>query len=88
MVLSTNLGYLGSYFLSVAKNSSWYSGYPLKKICTSIHCSLSDKAPKSPKRILKVDLPYLPKILESNNMFQNFRLNRILYRGSLNHGKF
>ena len=55
---------------SVAKNILWYSGYPLNKICTSIHCSLSDKAPISPKRILKVDLSYLPKILESNNMFQ------------------
>ena len=48
----------------------WYSGYSLNKICTSIHCSWCDKAPMLPKRILKVELSYLPKILENKNVFQ------------------
>ena len=58
-----------------------------------LHCSWSNKAPMSPKRILNVDLPYLPKCTEfvkdfrKSERFQKFRLNRFLHRGSLT-GKF
>ena len=87
MLISTLISrFLDRFLLSERKKHSTeyyssivllcYFGYSLNKICTSIHCSWSDKAPMSPKRILKDDLSYLPKILE------NKKLCRYLYRGA------
>ena len=47
MVISTNLGYLGSeigfYFLKKQNTvAKWYSPNFLNKICIPIHCSWSD----------------------------------------------
>ena len=61
------------------------SAYSSYKICILLHCSCSDKAPTcmSPKRVLNVDLSYLPKCTEfvidfrKSEGFQKFRLNRL-----------
>ena len=74
MVISTNLGFLGSYYQKKKKNIEekiycsedclvWSSGiqlipYSLYKICIPKHCSWSENAPMSPKRILEFDQVY------------------------------
>ena len=70
MVITTNLGYLESYYQKkknieekiycreeclVWSSSIQLISYSLYKICIPKHCSRSDNAPMSPKRILEFD---------------------------------
>ena len=74
MVISTNLGYLGSYFLKknihcseeyLVEFSSFFTYYKnLYAITIGVGVGVI-KAPMSPKRILNVDFSYLPKYRES-----------------------
>ena len=80
MVIGTNLGYLRPYFLKknkyiAAKGIQWSSAYCLCKIFKPLQYSWSDKALPSLKRILNVDLSYLPEVsyLSVQNCLINFR---------------
>ena len=79
MVISINLGYLGSYFLKgkhTAKSISFFPAYSFYIICIPIYCSWRERY-MSPKRILKFHVSFCPSeqkmflyILENENLFQ------------------
>ena len=75
MIISTNLGYLGSWigrcFLKkksiVSKSIKWYPACCLGKTINTITIAAGViRHPMSPKRILNVDLSYLPKSYVQN----------------------
>ena len=58
--------FLNRFLFSEEKKKQYYSTY---KICIPLYCSWSDEESMSPKRILNVDLSYLPKCTEFFHRF-------------------